>query len=223
MTRPDRSLPRRQAPPLFFGVSQKTRPDERKAAIAPPGASRDQAPPGLGVGSLNSCAAYVPGSRSGRYRSETSLCAAAGSGYRPGPRHLLIPESGQRSALAVRRGWFPVVGVRRTTPTASGSRAGREQRSAFWRVFRRRSPVHLWAARPDGGTLSRSIFPGAEDIRLSLLRSGFLKGRLLASFPFQNQFLHFHFYHHRGMAACFEFRRKAFNSLFPEFLKGSSR
>lgn len=31
MTRPDRSLPRRQAPPLFFGVSQKKRPDERKA------------------------------------------------------------------------------------------------------------------------------------------------------------------------------------------------
>ena len=118
-----------------------------------------------GRGSPDKKAADDPGSRSGRYRSETSLCAASGSGYRPGPRHLLIPGSGQRSALAVRRGWFPVVGVRRDDRHGFRSRAGRDQRSAFWRVFRRRSPVLLWAARPDGGTLSRSCFPDAEGIR----------------------------------------------------------
>jgi len=64
-----------------------------------------------GRGSENQDAAYVPGSRSGRYLAEMSLCAATGSERRPGPRHLLIPGSGPRSALAVRRGWFLVVGV----------------------------------------------------------------------------------------------------------------
>ena len=118
-----------------------------------------------GRGSPDKKAADDPGSRSGRYRSEKSLCAATGSGYRPGPRHLLIPGSGQRSALAVRRGWFPVAGVPPDARHGSGSRAGRDQRSAFWRVFRRRSPVHLRAARPDGGTLFRSHFSGAEGIR----------------------------------------------------------
>jgi len=103
-----------------------------------------------GRGILNQKAANDPGSRSGRYRSETSLCAASGSGYRPGPRHLLIPGSGQRSARAVRRDWFPVAGVPLDARHGSGSRAGRDQRSAFWRVFRRRFPVHLWVARPDG-------------------------------------------------------------------------
>lgn len=61
-----------------------------------------------GRGSPNQKAATDPGSRSGRYLAEMSLCAATGSERRPGPRHQLIPGSGQRSALAVRRGWFPV-------------------------------------------------------------------------------------------------------------------
>ena len=58
----------------------------------------------------------VPGRAATVWKS--FLCAATGSGYRPGPHYRLIPGSGQRSALAVRRGWFPVVGVRRTTATA---------------------------------------------------------------------------------------------------------
>jgi len=48
MTRPDRSLPRRQAPPLRREAHDRT--NGRMGAS--PGASRDQAPPGLGVGSF---------------------------------------------------------------------------------------------------------------------------------------------------------------------------
>ena len=155
MTRPDRSLPRRQAPPLSREANDRTNGRPVSMSRTTLG----------GRGSPDKKAADDPGSRSGRYRSETSLCAASGSGYRPGPRHLLIPGSGQRSALAVRRGWFPVAGVPPDARHGSGSRAGRDQRSAFWRVFRRRSPVHLRAARPDGGTLFRSHFSGAEGIR----------------------------------------------------------
>jgi len=157
MTRPDRSLPRRQAPPLSREANDRTNGRPVSMSRTTLG----------GRGSPDKKAADDPGSRSGRYRSETSLCAASGSGYRPGPRHLLIPGSGQRSALAVRCGWFPVAGGLRDDRHGFRYRAGREQRSAFWRVFRRRSPVHFWAARSDGGTLSRflRVFPGAEGIR----------------------------------------------------------
>ena len=86
MTRPDRSLPRRQAPPLSREANDRT--NGRLVSM-----SRTTLG---GRGILNQKAANDPGSRSGRYR------------------------------------------------------AGRDQQSAFWRVFRRRSTVHLWAARPDG-------------------------------------------------------------------------
>mgnify|MGYP001574168712 FL=1 len=103
----------------------------------------------------------------------------------------------------------------------TSSRAGRDQRSAFWRVFRWRSTVHLWAARPDGGTLSQSIFPGAEGIRgfAWLFRVWFLGGRCqrFGGDPLQDNFLHLHFDHHRGKFVLLEIRWKAFNSLFPEF------
>jgi len=157
MTRPDRSLPQRQAPPLSREANDRTNGRPVSMSRTTLG----------GRGSPDKKAADDPGSRSGRYRSETSLCAASGSGYRPVPRHLLIPGSGQRSALAVRCGWFPVADGLRDDRHGFRYRAGREQRSAFWRVFRRRSPVHFWAARSDGGTLSRflRVFPGAEGIR----------------------------------------------------------
>jgi len=63
-------------------------------------------------------------------------------------RHPLSFSRCNGSGLLVPRGGRPP-----DDRHGSESRAGREQRSAFWRVFRRRSPVHLWAARPDGGTL----------------------------------------------------------------------
>ena len=63
-------------------------------------------------------------------------------------RHPLSFSRCNGSGLLVPRGGRPA-----DDRHGSESRAGREQRSAFWRVCRRRSPVHLWAARPDGGTL----------------------------------------------------------------------
>ena len=74
MTRPDRSLPRRQAPPLSREANDRTNGRPVSMSRTTLG----------GRGSPDKKAADDPGSRSGRYRSETSLCAASGSGYRPG-------------------------------------------------------------------------------------------------------------------------------------------
>ena len=193
MTPPPAAYPGVKPHPCFLAQAKKhDRTNGRPV-------SRSRSTPGR-AGESGSGAATVPGSGSGRYRlSKSFLSAAAGSGYRPGPRHLLIPGSGQRSALAVRRGWFPVAGVRRDDRHGSRSRAGRDQRSAFWRVFRQRSPG---APSPSiSGPLGRTgeRFPGSG---LPALFRAWILGRRRGGFgghALQNDLMHFQLYDHRGI------------------------
>jgi hypothetical protein len=142
------------------GLTGRERPSERNTAA--------------GFRRILINAAAVPGYRSGRYRLPSNgACARCPGGVYPSgsatdffrglrrsettgatlphtggscrpARFRLIPGSGLQ-VLLVPRGGRPA-----DDRHGLGSRAGRRRRSAFWRVFLRRSTVQLWAARPDG-------------------------------------------------------------------------